>query len=260
MASKSKGQSRELCYGINAVESALQQCPEQILNAWVVKGREEDKRILKLLQGLDGLGVRVQFAQRHFLDEKTEGGVHQGIVLELRVRPPKNERDLEDLLAAADFARDKALFLILDGVTDPHNLGACMRSAWAAGAAGVIVPKDKSAPLNPAARKAASGAADALPLFAVTNLARVLDLLADEDFTIVGLAGESDKSLYQCDLKGPCALVMGSEESGMRRLTREKCTALARIPMTAGVESLNVSVAAGISLFEVVRQRLEGSL
>ena len=256
MVNKTRSSTRELCYGINAVETALQQSPELILNAWVLKSRVEDKRIAKLLDGLNACGVHVQFPQRHFLDEKTEGGVHQGIVLELRARPPKNEHDLEDVLDSPDFNAQQALFLILDGVTDPHNLGACMRSAWAAGALGVIVPRDKSAPLNPAARKAASGAADVLPLYAVTNLARVLDKLNDATFTIVGLAGEAEQSLYQCNLQGPVALVMGSEESGMRRLTREKCTALAKIPMAAGVESLNVSVAAGISLFEAVRQRL----
>lgn len=256
MASKAKGRSRELCYGINAVETALENSPESIIAAWVVKGREEDKRISKLLHALDACGVRVQYAQRHFLDEKTEGGVHQGIVLELKARPPKSEHDLEDLLDSEDFAAKHALFLVLDGVTDPHNLGACMRSAWAAGALGVIVPKDKSAALNPAARKAASGAGDALPLFSVTNLARVLDLLVDRDFKVVGLAGEAEKSLYECELTGPLALIMGSEESGMRRLTREKCTDLAKIPMAEGVESLNVSVAAGISLFEARRQRL----
>ena len=258
MAIKAKSFSRELCYGINVVEMALQQSPPQILNAWGVKGGEEDRRVARLLQGLNACGIHVQYAQRHFLDEKTDGGVHQGIVLEIRARPPKNERDLEDVLASPDFDREHALFLILDGVTDPHNLGACMRSAWAAGALGVIVPKDKSAPLNPAARKSACGAADVLPLYAVTNLARVLDTLTEADFAVVGLAGEAEKPLYDCPLNGPLALVMGSEESGMRRLTREKCTALAKIPMAPGVESLNVSVAAGISLFEAVRQRRQG--
>lgn len=255
MAVKAKGRSRELCFGINAVQTALENAPESIIAAWAAKGREEDKRISKIISGLEACGIRVQFAQRHFLDEKTEGGVHQGIVLELKARPLRGEHDLEDVLAAPDFKAGSALFLILDGVTDPHNLGACMRSAWAAGALGVIVPRDKSAPLNPAARKAASGAADVLPLYAVTNLARVLDTLADHDFKIVGLAGEAEQSLYECSLSGPLALIMGSEESGMRRLTREKCTALAKIPMAPGVESLNVSVAAGISLFEAVRQR-----
>ncbi len=250
-----KAQNRELIYGINAVETALEQSPETILSAWMVKGREDDKRMARILSGLMSVGVKVQYAQRHFLDEKTENGVHQGIVLEVKARPPRNERDLEDLLDNLD-PSDKPLFLILDGVTDPHNLGACMRSAWAAGALGVIIPKDKSAPLNPAARKAASGAAESLPLFAVTNLARVLDLLSDKEFTIVGLAGEAEQSLYDLKLTGPVALVMGSEESGMRRLTREKCTSLAKIPMAPGVESLNVSVAAGVSLFEAVRQRL----
>lgn len=256
MAYNKKSSARELCYGINAVEAALNSSPEKILSAWVVKGREEDKRMNRLLQALSFAGVKVQFAQRHFLDEKTEGGVHQGIVLEMQATPAKTEADLFDFIESDKCDLQHALFLILDGVTDPHNLGACMRSAWAAGACGVIVPKDKSASLSAVARKSASGAADVLPLFAVTNLARVLDFMTDHEIKTVGLAGETQDSLYDCSLVGPLALVMGSEESGLRRLTREKCTSLVRIPMADGVESLNVSVAAGIALFEARRQRL----
>lgn len=255
MQVQKKSRNRELVYGINAVEQAIETSPEKILSAWIAKGREDDKRISKLVQRLASYGVVTQVAMRHFLDEKCEGGVHQGIVLEMKATPPKNEHDLDELLDSLQEQKEAPFLLVLDGVTDPRNLGAAMRSAWAAGAHGVVVPKDKSAPFSPAARKTASGAASELPLFVVTNLARVLDDFAERDIKIIGMDGAAEHDIYSTDLKGPLAIVMGSEESGMRRLTREKCTDITKIPMAAGVESLNVSVAAGVVLFEAVRQR-----
>lgn len=249
---KKQSKARELIYGINAVMAALETSPEKILSAWVCKGREDDKKIREILYLLQSYGIKAQVAMRHFLDEKTENGVHQGIVIEVKATPPKDEHDLEDFIETLD----TPFLLVLDAITDPRNLGAAMRSAWAAGAHAVIVPKDKSAPFSPAARKAASGAAEVVPLFAVTNLARTLDYLKDRDIKIVGMAGEATDLIYDVDFKGAIAIVMGSEESGMRRLTREKCDAITKIPMAQGVESLNVSVAAGIALYEVVRQRL----
>lgn len=250
-----KARNRELVYGVNAVEQAIETSPEKILSAWVVKGREEDKRIYKILEILEQYGIRPQVALRHFVDEKTENGVHQGIVLEIQAEPPKNEHDLEDMLDKLQANSTDPFLLVLDNVTDPRNLGAAMRSVWAAGAHAVIVPKDKSAPFNAAARKVASGAASAIPLFFVTNLARTLDMLDERGIKVIGMAGEAENNIYETDLTGALALVMGSEDTGMRRLTREKCTDITRIPMAEGVESLNVSVAAGIALFEAVRQR-----
>lgn len=255
MQVQKKARNRELVYGVNAVEQAIETSPDKILSAWVVKGREEDKRIAKILQILENYGICAQISLRHFLDEKTDNGVHQGIVLEMQATPMKTEHDLQDFVEALETQGQTPFLLILDNVTDPRNLGAAMRSVWAAGAQAVVVPKDKSAPFSPAARKAASGAASEIPLFAVTNLARVLDYLAEHDIKIIGMAGEAEHNIYETDLTGPLALVMGSEESGMRRLTREKCTDITKIPMADGVESLNVSVAAGIALFEAVRQR-----
>lgn len=255
MQVQKKARNRELVYGVNAVEQVIETSPDKILSAWVVKGREEDKRIYKILQELERYGIRAQVALRHFMDEKTDNGVHQGIALEIQAVPPKNEHDLEDFLDSLREAKKDPFLLILDNVTDPRNLGAAMRSVWAAGAHAVIVPKDKSAPFSPAARKAASGAASEVPLFFVTNLARVLDMLNDQEVKVIGMAGEATNNIYETDLTGPLAIVMGSEESGMRRLTREKCTDITKIPMAEGVESLNVSVAAGIALFEAVRQR-----
>ena len=147
------------------------------------------------------------------------------------------------------------LLLVLDGVTDPHNLGACLRSADAAGALAVIVPKDKSATLTPTVRKVACGAAEVIPLVAVTNLARTLEKLKQRGLWVVGTAGEAEQSLYQQDMTGPTILIMGAEGSGMRRLTRDLCDYLVHLPMTGSVSSLNVSVATGVCLFEAQRQR-----
>jgi 23S rRNA (guanosine2251-2'-O)-methyltransferase len=153
---------------------------------------------------------------------------------------------------------DKPLLLVLDGVTDPHNLGACLRSADAAGVTAVIVPKDNAASITPVVRKVACGAAEVVPFIQVTNLARTLKQLQDARVWIVGTTGEADESLYQQDLKGPIAIVMGAEGAGMRRLTKEHCDFLVKLPMAGSVSSLNVSVATGICLFEAVRQRQAG--
>lgn len=246
--------NRELVFGVNSVTSYLEVSPERILQAFVLKGREDDKRIAPLLNRLYDNGLSVQLCQKRFLDEKTEGAVHQGIVLEVRPYEIADEHDLEALLDGQPKDREW-LFLVLDGVTDPHNIGAALRSAWAAGCDGMIVPRDRSATLTATARKIASGGADHVPFFAVTNLARVLDLLKDRFITIVGLDGAAEDFIYSAPFTASCALVMGSEESGMRRLTRDKCDRIVKIPMAEGVESLNVSVAAGIALFEAVRQR-----
>ena len=168
-----KSRAREIIYGINAATTAIESSPEKITAAWVVKGRE-DKRIIALEKKLLSIGIRPQVAMRHSLDEKTENGVHQGIVLEVIATPPKDEKFLEELLTKLE--DDRQLYLILDGVTDPRNLGAAMRSAWAAGADAVIVPKDKSASLTPVARKTADGAAEQVPFVAVTNLSRTIEL------------------------------------------------------------------------------------
>lgn len=249
---KKQKQNREIVYGINTVEQVIEAEAENIISAWVIKGRDEEKKFKLIIESLNNLGIKIQYVQRHFLDEKSQGGVHQGILLEIKSQAPKNERDLEDLL---EDDNGKTI-LILDAITDPRNLGACMRSALASDALCVVVPKDKSAPFSPAARKAASGASSKLPLIAVTNLARTIEFLKDKGYCIIGLDANCEQTIYQMNLKAKVALVMGNEESGMRRLTREKCDFIAKIPMNEQSESLNVSVAAGIALFEGVRQRL----
>lgn len=241
----------EHIYGIHAVRAFLRNAPERFIEVYALKGRE-DKRLQPLLNELHQLGISVQFVNRQTLDKKADGEVHQGIMA--RVQPAKelNENDLARLLRACPMP----LLLVLDGVTDPHNLGACLRTADAAGATAVIVPKDKSAQLNATARKVACGAAEVVPLIRVTNLARTLrELQQDHNIWVVGTAGEATETLYQTQLTGALALVMGAEGDGMRRLTRECCDQLISIPMAGSVSSLNVSVATGVCLFEIVRQR-----
>ncbi|SES64741.1 23S rRNA (guanosine(2251)-2'-O)-methyltransferase RlmB [Thorsellia anophelis] len=241
----------EMIYGIHAIESILAREPHRIIEVFVAKGRE-DKRLDPVLKNLANLGVVIQEANKQTLDKKSDGAVHQGIIARVKEGKQWNEHDLLDLLKGVN----NPLLLILDGITDPHNLGACLRSADAAGVNAVIVPKDRSAPLNAIAKKVACGAGETIPLVRVTNLARTLRMLQEEQIWIVGTAGEVEKTIYQAKLTGPIAIVMGAEGDGMRRLTREHCDELLTIPMAGTVSSLNVSVATGICLFEALRQRL----
>ncbi|MEI7186861.1 23S rRNA (guanosine(2251)-2'-O)-methyltransferase RlmB [Dickeya dianthicola] len=241
----------EIIYGIHAVKALLEQDPQRFLDVFTLKGRE-DRRLQPLIAELEANGIAVQVANRQWLDDRVEGAVHQGIVARVKEGRQYQENDLPGLLASLD----TPFLLVLDGVTDPHNLGACLRSADAAGVHAVIVPRDRSAQLNAIAKKVACGAAETVPLIRVTNLARTLRFLQEQNVWVVGTAGEADHTLYQSKLTGPLALVMGAEGEGMRRLTREHCDELISIPMAGSVSSLNVSVATGICLFEAVRQRL----
>lgn len=241
----------EQIYGIHAVQSFLANAPERVVEVFIAKGRD-DERLQPLLNTLREFGIGVQFVRAQTLDQKANGGVHQGIIANILPAKELNEGDLDDLLAR----KSQSLLLILDGVTDPHNLGACLRTADAAGVDAVIVPKDKSAQLNAIVRKVACGAAETVPLIRVTNLARTMRELQEKNVWIVGTAGEATESLYQVRLDGAIALVMGAEGEGMRRLTREHCDQLVSIPMAGSVSSLNVSVATGVCLFEIARQRL----
>ena len=241
----------EYLYGIHAIKSFLANSPERIIEVMALKGRE-DQRLQPVLQEIQRLGIAVQFANRQTLDKKANGEVHQGIMARIQPQKELNENDLDSILAQ----HSAPLLLVLDGVTDPHNLGACLRTADAAGVHAVIVPKDKSAQLTSIARKVACGAAETVPLIRVTNLARTLrDLQQNHNIWVIGTAGEATETLYQSKLTGALALVMGAEGEGMRRLTREHCDQLVSIPMAGSVSSLNVSVATGVCLFEIVRQR-----
>ncbi|WP_213940961.1 23S rRNA (guanosine(2251)-2'-O)-methyltransferase RlmB [Pseudomonas sp. dw_612] len=240
----------EKIYGVHAVEALLRHHPKRVKQIWLAEGRS-DPRVQTLIQLANDNRVPVGNAERRELDAWVEG-VHQGVVADVSPSQVWGEAMLDELL---DRSEGAPLLLVLDGVTDPHNLGACLRSADAAGALAVIVPKDKSATLTPTVRKVACGAAEVIPLVAVTNLARTLEKLKQRGLWVVGTAGEAEQSLYQQDMTGPTILIMGAEGSGMRRLTRDLCDYLVHLPMTGSVSSLNVSVATGVCLFEAQRQR-----
>ncbi|WP_126444231.1 23S rRNA (guanosine(2251)-2'-O)-methyltransferase RlmB [Sulfuricystis multivorans] len=238
-----------LIYGFHAVTAKLRHAPESIRELYLAAGRQ-DARMRDLVQQAEARGVRIIAVDAARLDALTGHARHQGVVAKIAAQ--------QKYLAVADVLEglsEPALLLVLDGITDPHNLGACLRVADAAGAHAVIAPKDRACGLNSTAIKVASGAADSVPYIVVTNLARTLRELKERGIWTIGAAGEATKDLYAIDLTGPTAWVLGAEGAGLRRLTRETCDELAKIPMYGAVESLNVSVAAGICLFEARRQR-----
>ncbi len=236
-------------YGIHAVQAALQ-AGDRVRELWLDPQRG-DQRIQVLAQLARQAGIAVHNADKKDLTARAQCEHHQGVVAASRPMPEYREGDMEALLARSP----NPLLLVLDSIQDPHNLGACLRSADAAGVDFVVVPKDNSAPVSSVVRKVASGAVESVPLVRVTNLARALRALRDQGVWLVGTAGEATQSVYDRDLTGSIALVMGGEGAGMRRLTRDLCDHLVSLPMAGMVGSLNVSVAAGICLFEAVRQR-----
>lgn len=242
----------EAVYGLHAVITLLQRKPEQVVELWVQKGRE-DKRMQQVLQHAEALGLPIMDVDKGLLNQKSAEGNHQGVLAWRKPQQNLTEKHLDEIL---DNLSGTPLILILDGVTDPHNLGACIRTADAAGVQLIIAPKDKSAPLNATAAKIACGAAEVVPYIQVTNLARTMKELQQRGIWIIGTAGEVNTNLYQQDLTGPIAIVMGAEGPGMRRLTREHCDYLVSIPMAGEVSSVNVSVATAVCLFEAVRQRM----
>lgn len=241
----------DVVYGLHSVQAVLKSTPQRVRELYVQQGRQ-DQRLQKILNAAQSNDLRYRTVPRDKLDEMSEGENHQGVVAVCTPGESYDEAFLFTLLAELE---QPAFLLILDSVTDPHNLGACLRSAEAAGVHAVIAPKDKAAGLSSVARKVACGAAEVLPFIAVTNLARTMKKLQDAGVWLIGAAGEAEKSVYQTDLTGAIALVMGAEGEGLRRLTRETCDHLVNIPMAGSVSSLNVSVAAGVCLFEAVRQR-----
>ena len=241
----------ERVFGLHAVGSLLQRDPARVSVLLALESRT-DTRMTEVLQLAEKAKVPVRRVSRRELDELVAGVSHQGVVAETGTAPSLGEKELPAFLEALGGG---AFLLVLDGVQDPHNLGACLRSADAAGVDAVIIPRDRSAPLNATARKVACGAAESLPVIRVTNLARTLRFLREAGVWIYGATGDAESSLYETDLCGPLALVLGGEGRGLRRLTREHCDGLLSIPMAGSISSLNVSVAAGVFLFEVRRQR-----
>jgi 23S rRNA (guanosine2251-2'-O)-methyltransferase len=241
---------RNFVYGLHAVNAVLERAPERVLELWIAQPRFI-ARLNELKDRAQAVGVRVQSVGGEALAKLVGEVAHQGAVAAVR---PLQAWDEHDLLEALKTVADP-LLLILDGVTDPHNLGACLRTADAAGVQAVLIPKDRAATVDGVVRKVAAGAAEFVPVASVTNLARTIDRLKERGIWVVGTDGEAQQTLYAADLKRPLALVLGGEGDGMRRLTRERCDFLVRIPMAGRVESLNVSVAAGVALFEALRQR-----
>jgi 23S rRNA (guanosine2251-2'-O)-methyltransferase len=238
-------------FGIHAVQAALDYAPHTIKQVYFDPQRR-DERLQQLLQLLGGQGIAIDAADRKKLDRYSEGKNHQGIVASVELPAMHNEHQLQD-----DFAALSAMpfYLVLDQVQDPHNLGACLRTADAVGVHGVIVPKDNAAGITPTVCKVASGAAETVPVYQVTNLARTLRWLKEQGVWLMGAAGEAQQTIYQQSLDMPLALVMGAEGSGLRHLTRQHCDFLVKIPMLGQVESLNVSVAAAVMMYEVFRQK-----
>jgi len=245
----------DTAFGYHAVESLIRKEPRRVA-ALHVQADRQDKRMQALCELSRNQGVSVLSCSKSELDALVSGR-HQGVVA---VLDPAAGAEAGGLMSEADLSEllsqeTVPLILILDGVTDPHNLGACLRSADAAGVTAVIFPKDKNADVNDVARKVASGAAETVPWVRVTNLARTIESLKQAGVWVIGTDGDAEVTLYEQDLSGPCAMVLGSEGAGMRRLTRDLCDFVVKLPMAGSVSSLNVSVAAGVCLFEAVRQR-----
>jgi len=237
--------------GIHSVRVAIRSAAQAVAEVWLERERR-DGRLAELAAKAKSAGIRIRQVTRAELDRHAEGTNHQGALAWVRPGVARGEADLEACLAGI---AGPPLLLILDEVQDPHNLGACLRTADAAGVHAVIAPRDNAVGVTPVVVKVASGAATTVPYLQVTNLARTIALLKARGIWVMGTAGEADQDVFESDLAGPLALVMGGEGRGLRRLTRERCDSLVRLPMRGQVESLNVSVATGICLYEAVRQR-----
>lgn len=244
-------QGRVRIYGLHATRAVIERRPEALCHATLLTGTHNE-RLEALAERLKALDVPVERVTRQVLDARASGARHQGVILDIQPLRPLSLSDFEALVVR----RARALkLLVLDQVEDPRNLGACLRTADGAGCDALVVPKARAASLTPAAAKAAAGAAETVPLIHVANLVRTLKWLQEAGVWIVGTDAEAPRSLFEAKLESPLALVLGSEGRGLRRLTRETCDELVSIPLAGSVESLNVSVAAGIVLFEVLRQQ-----
>jgi 23S rRNA (guanosine2251-2'-O)-methyltransferase len=241
--------SPKVLFGFHAVGVRLKTAPQSIIEIYVDPTRR-DARMRQFLDRVNEAGARVIEADGLRLAKLAGSHGHQGVAARVQAVPAAHS--LDDLL---DQVEGPPLLLVLDGVTDPHNLGACLRVADGAGVHAVIAPKDHAAGINATVAKVASGAAETVPYFMVTNLARTLGELKERNIWCIGASDDAPKTLYQADLKGPVALVLGAEGTGMRQLTRKTCDELVSIPMRGAVESLNVSVASGVCLYEALRQR-----
>ena len=238
-------------FGFHSIESILINKPELVLKVLIQNGRK-DKRVIELINNLDSQKITYSFTDRANLDKISKGEIHQGVISEIILPPILNEDSLVNSIAAFD---QKVMILMLDSVQDPRNLGACLRSANAAGVTHVVVNKDGSAPINSLVHRTSAGALNSLQIFHVTNLSRTIKQIKKRDIWVVGLDGGTQSSLYDVNLKGSIAIVVGSEGKGIRPLIKKTCDQVVSIPMSGNVESLNVSVATAVTLFEIKRQR-----
>ncbi len=248
------GMSKQVLFGFHAVTVRLKSAPKSVIEIHVDATRR-DQRMRQFVDRARDAGAKVIDSDDDRLQKLSGSHRHQGVAA--RVETITVSSSLDDTLDAVD---GPPLILVLDGITDPHNLGACLRVADGAGAHAVIAPKDHAVGINATVAKVASGAADTVPYFMVTNLARTLNELKERDIRVIGTSDDAQQSLYDLDLCGPIALVLGAEGSGMRQLTSKTCDELVRLPMAGAVESLNVSVASGVCLYEAVRQRTKKSV
>ncbi|RKZ82720.1 MAG: 23S rRNA (guanosine(2251)-2'-O)-methyltransferase RlmB [Candidatus Parabeggiatoa sp. nov. 1] len=242
----------EQIYGLHAVQQIFENDISRVVDIKVQEGRN-DAKLQALLKQAKQQGIAIQPVPKKTLDKLTENGHHQGMIIRCKANSMKTRISLEEVLTSIT---GSPFLLVLDEVQDPHNLGACLRTADAAGIHAVIVPENRACKLTSIVHAASSGAADNVPLIQVTNLARTLRWLQEQGVWLIGTDEESQTSLFETDLTGSRALVLGSEGTGLRRLTRETCDALVRIPMLGKIKSLNVSVATGVCLYEAIRQRL----
>jgi len=249
------GQGSQTIYGLHAVRLMLQRHPDRVTAVRVAE-RRDDPRAREIDQLARRQQIPVQRVESHVLKQKLGDVAHQGVVADIRPLPPWSEDDLFTAVQSAAEARQAPLILALDGVQDPHNLGACLRTADACGVLAVVVPRDRAAHVTPVVRKVAVGAAETTPVVTVTNLVRTLKLLKEAGLWVVAADAEAPKRASEVDLKGGVVLVLGAEGAGLRHLTRQTCDWTVRLPQLGAVESLNVSVAAGMLLYEAVRQRV----
>ena len=238
-------------FGFHSIESILLDNPEQVIKVLIQNGRK-DKRIIDLINNLDYQKISYSSTDRANLDKISKGEIHQGVISEIILPQISDEESFYDSIATFD---QKPIILILDSVQDPRNLGACLRSANAAGVSHVIINKDGSAPINSLVHRASAGAINNLQIFHVTNLSRTIKEIQKRDIWVVGLDGKTQSSLYNVNLTGSTAIVVGSEGKGIRPLIKKNCDQVVSIPMSGNIESLNVSVATAITLFEIKRQR-----
>lgn len=243
--------SSGIVFGIHAARHALQHSADSVLEIWVQENKKDARSIRQLLESAGT--VTVHSVNKQMLDRLAGYQRHQGIVLRRKPEQASGQQELFDRLQ--ELAAEQAIILALDGVQDPHNLGACLRTADAAGVRAVVLPKDKAVSVNATVSKVAAGAAENVPVYEVTNLARTLRQLQEAGFWVIGTSDNAPDSIYAADLKRPLVLVLGAEGSGLRHNTRKQCDLLVRIPMRGIVESLNISVACGICLYEALRQR-----